>query len=483
MYDDFQHFLQALDGAGELRKVSVPVSPHLDMTEIADRCMKMPGGGPALLFLQPKGYDIPVAVNTMGSWRRMAMALGVESVEEIAKELEEILQPEIPATLAEKWALLKRASRFLQAPPKTVSSGKCQEVVLQGKEVDLSRLPVMTCWPLDAGPFITLPLVFTHDPQTGKRNVGMYRMQVYDERTTGMHWQMHKVGAEHMRKAAEERRSRIEVAVALGGDPALIFTALSPLPPGIDEMLFAGFLRRKPVPLVKAKTIDVRVPADAEIVLEGYVDPSERRVEGPFGDHTGYYSLADEFPVFHVTCMTMREKPVYPSTIVGYPPVEDAYMGGAVERVFLPMIRVVVPEILDIHLPPAAAFHNVAFVKIRKRYPGHAFKVMNAIWGLGLLMFTKFIFVFEEDVDVHDLNDVLFRIGANCDPMRDSLIVKGPIDQLDHASDVVGFGGKIGFDCTHKWASEGFPREWPPFIRMSEEVKRRIDAIWDDLGI
>ncbi len=482
MYADFQEFLHALDQAGELKKIAHPLSPVLEITEVADRCMKMPNGGPALLIQNPKGYDIPVAINTMGSWKRMAMALGVSDVEEIAAELESLLQPEIPQTLPEKWAMLKKAMQLAKAPPKTVREGKCQEVVLKGDDVDLGKLPVLTCWPEDAGPFLTLPLVFSHDPNTGKRNVGMYRMQVFDRNTTGMHWQMHKVGAEHMRQAAEKKQP-IEVAVALGGDPVLIFSALSPLPPGIDEMLFAGFLRKKPVPLVPAKTVNLKVPADAEIVLEGYVDPEERRIEGPFGDHTGYYSLADEFPVFHVTCMTMRSRPVYPATIVGYPPMEDAYMGGAVERIFLPMIRIVVPEILDIHLPPAAAFHNVAFVKIKKRYPGHAFKVMNAIWGLGLLMFTKFLFVFEEDVDVHDLNDVLFRIGANCDPMRDSLIVKGPLDQLDHASDLVGFGGKIGFDCTHKWKSEGFPREWPPLIRMSEDVKRRIDAIWSELGI
>jgi len=482
MYADFQEFLEALDQAGELKKIAHPLSPFLEITEVADRCMKMPDGGPALLIQNPTGYDIPVAINTMGSWKRMAMALGVADLEEIARELEGLLQPEIPRTLPEKWAMLKKAMQVAKAPPKTVREAKCQEVVLKGDEVDLRRLPVLTCWPEDAGPFITLPLVFSHDPNTGKRNVGMYRMQVFDRNTTGMHWQMHKVGAEHMRQAAEQKQP-IEVAVALGGDPALIFSAISPLPPGIDEMLFAGFLRKKPVPLVAAKTVNLKVPADAEIVLEGYVDPTERRIEGPFGDHTGYYSLADEFPVFHVTCMTMRARPVYPATIVGYPPMEDAYMGGAVERIFLPMIRLVVPEILDIHLPPAAAFHNMAFVKIKKRYPGHAFKVMNAIWGLGLLMFTKFLFVFEEDVDVHDLNDVLFRIGANCDPMRDSLIVKGPIDQLDHASDLVGFGGKIGFDCTHKWKSEGFPREWPPLIRMSDEIKRRVDAIWSELGI
>lgn len=482
MYTDFQHFLRQLEAQGELKRIQHPIDPNLEMTEVADRCMKMPGGGPALLFENPVGHDIPVAINTMGSKRRMAIALGVDDVNEIADELSEILQPDIPAGILEKIKAIKKLSRFAKVPPKTVTSGVSQEVILQNKEVNLNRLPIMKCWPDDGGPFITLPLVFTHDPNTGKRNVGMYRMQVYDENTTGMHWQMHKVGADHMRKASEKKQN-IEVAVALGGDPAYIFSAVAPLPPSIDEMLFAGFLRKESAKLVKAKTVDIKVPSDAEIVLEGYVDPQEKRLEGPFGDHTGYYSLADDFPVFHVTCMTMREKPVYPSTIVGIPPMEDAYMGGAVERIFLPLIKLTLPEVVDMHLPPEACFHNMVFVSIRKRYPGHAYKVMNALWGLGQLMFSKFIFVFEEDVNVQDIRDVLFRIGANCDPERDSLIVRGPIDQLDHATNIVGFGGKIGFDCTHKWNSEGFPREWPGLIKMSDEVKRKVDKIWHELNI
>jgi 4-hydroxy-3-polyprenylbenzoate decarboxylase len=482
MYKDFQHFLQTLEAKGELKKVTHPISPSLEMTEIADRCMKMPGGGPAILFENPQGHEIPVAINTMGSKRRMAMALGVNDVNEIAEELSDMLQPDIPAGILEKIKAIRKFARFAKVPPKTVTSGICQEVILQNEEVNLNRLPIMKCWPEDGGAFITLPLVFTHDPNTGKRNVGMYRMQVYDRNTTGMHWQMHKVGAEHMRKASEKKQN-IEVAVALGGDPAYIFSAIAPLPPAIDEMLFAGFLRRESAKLVKAKTVDIKVPADAEIVLEGYVDPQEKRVEGPFGDHTGYYSLADHFPVFHITCMTMREKPVYPSTIVGIPPMEDAYMGGAVERIFLPLIRLTLPEIVNIHLPPEACFHNMVFVSIRKRYPGHAYKVMNALWGLGQLMFSKFIFVFEDDVDVQNIQDVLFRIGANCDPERDSLVVRGPVDQLDHATNMVGFGGKIGFDCTHKWPSEGFSREWPGLIKMSEEIKQKVDKIWHELNI
>jgi 4-hydroxy-3-polyprenylbenzoate decarboxylase len=482
MYSDFQAFLRALEAARELKRIAHPLSPRLEITEVADRCMKMPGGGPALLVEHPTGFDVPVAINTMGSKKRMAMALGVSDVEEIADEIESILKPEMPGSLWEKLQMLPKLARFAKAAPKTVTSGICQEVVRTRGEVDLSKLPILTCWPEDAGPFITLPMVFTHDPLTGKRNVGMYRMQVFDRNTTAMHWQMHKVGADHMKTAASTGH-RIEVAVALGGDPAYAFSALAPLPPGIDEMMFAGFLRKEPVRLVKAKTVDVMVPADAEFVLEGYVDPSESRREGPFGDHTGYYSLADDFPVFHVNCLTSRNSPVYPATIVGVPPMEDGYMGKAVERIFLPLIRLTVPEIIDINLPVEACFHNVAFVKIRKRFPGHAYKAMNAIWGLGGLMFTKFIFVFEEDVDIHDLGDVLFRIGANCDPARDSLISRGPVDQLDHATDIVGYGGKIGFDCTHKTRAEGFPREWPGVIRMSEDVKKKIDSIWASLNL
>jgi 4-hydroxy-3-polyprenylbenzoate decarboxylase len=342
---------------------------------------------------------------------------------------------------------------------------------------------VLTCWPEDGGPFITLPLVFTHDPNTGKRNVGMYRVQVFDKKTCGMHWQMHKTGMRQMEDAGKLGK-KIEVCVVLGGDPAVTFSAISPLPPGIDEILFAGFLRREGVRTVKAKTVDVMVPADAEIVIEGYVDPNERRLEGPFGDHTGYYSLASDFPVLHVTAITMREKPVYPATIVGIPPMEDGWMGKAVERIFLPMVRLSVPEIVDMNLPVEATFHNMAFVSIKKKYPGHAYKVMNAIWGLGGLAFTKFVFIFDEDCNVQDHGEVLFRIGANCDPGRDTLMSKGPVDQLDHAAQQEGFGGKIGFDCTHKLPGEnGFDRPYPKIIRMADDVKSKVDEMWPRLGL
>jgi 4-hydroxy-3-polyprenylbenzoate decarboxylase len=367
--------------------------------------------------------------------------------------------------------------------PKTVTKALCQEVVWQGEDIDLRKIPVLTCWPEDGGPFVTLPLVFTHDPNTGKRNVGMYRVQIHDEKTCGMHWQIHKTGQRQMEDAGEKKQN-LEVCVVLGGDPVYAFCAISPLPPGMDEMMFGGFLRRERVELVKAKTVDVMVPADAEFVIEGYVDPSERKLEGPFGDHTGYYSLAEDFPVLHVTAITMRQKPVYPATIVGQPPMEDGWMGKAVERIFLPMIKLTVPEIVDMHLPVEATFHNMAFVSIKKKYAGHAYKVMNAIWGLGGLSFTKFVFIFDEDCDVQDIGEVLFRIGANCDPMRDTLQTKGPVDQLDHASIIEGFGGKIGFDCTHKLPGEnGFNRHYPKLITMAEDVRSKVDALWPKLGL
>jgi 4-hydroxy-3-polyprenylbenzoate decarboxylase len=367
--------------------------------------------------------------------------------------------------------------------PKTVTKALCQEVVWQGEDIDLRKIPVLTCWPEDGGPFVTLPLVFTHDPNTGKRNVGMYRVQIHDEKTCGMHWQIHKTGQRQMEDAGEKKQN-LEVCVVLGGDPVYAFCAISPLPPGMDEMMFGGFLRRERVELVKAKTVDVMVPADAEFVIEGYVDPSERKLEGPFGDHTGYYSLAEDFPVLHVTAITMRQNPVYPATIVGQPPMEDGWMGKAVERIFLPMIKLTVPEIVDMHLPVEATFHNMAFVSIKKKYAGHAYKVMNAIWGLGGLSFTKFVFIFDEDCDVQDIGEVLFRIGANCDPMRDTLQTKGPVDQLDHASIIEGFGGKIGFDCTHKLPGEnGFNRNYPKLITMAEDVRSKVDALWPKLGL
>ena len=483
-YRDFGDFLDQLERRGELKRIKTEVDPYLEITEIADRVMKMPDGGPALLFENPKGSNIPLAINIFGSYKRMSLALGVEDMETLACEIEDLLKPEVPRGLfnAAK-ELLPKLAVLSKMPPKfQKGDGRCQEVVLLGDDIDLNKFPILHCWPEDGGRYITLPLVFTHDPNTGKRNVGMYRVQVYDKKTTGMHWQMHKVAAEHAR-ISEEKRKKIDVCVVLGGDPAITYAATAPLPPGIDEMLFSGFIRKKPVTLVKAKTVDIEVPEDAEIVIEGQIDPFERRMEGPFGDHTGYYSLADMYPVFHVTAITHRKNPIYPCTIVGRPPMEDGMLGKATERLFLPLLKLTVPEVADMCLPVEGVFHNIAFVSIKKRYPGHAFKVMHALWGLGQAMFTKMIFVFDEDVNIHDTKEVLWRLGNNIDPERDMCLVRGPIDVLDHASRGLGFGSKIGFDCTRKLPAEGFQREWPPVIEMSDDVKKRVSAMWEGLGI
>ena len=484
-YSDFQDFLARLEREGELKRISAQVDPHLEITEIADRVMKMPDGGPALLFEHPKGSNIPLAINVFGSRKRMSMALGVPDIEDIACEITALLKPEVPSGgfIGAARELLPKLGVLAKMPPRhDRGSGRCQEVVTTGDAVDLNSLPILHCWPQDGGRYITLPLVFTHDPNTGKRNVGMYRVQVYDKRTTAMHWQMHKVGAEHARVSAEKRQ-KIDVAVVLGGDPALTYAATAPLPPAIDEILFAGFLRKKPVHLVKAITVDIEVPEDAEIVIEGQIDPLELRMEGPFGDHTGYYSLADLYPVLHITAITHRKSPVYPCTIVGRPPMEDGWLGKATERLFLPLLKLTCPEIVDMNLPVEGIFHNIALVSIKKRYPGHAFKIMHALWGLGQAMFTKIIFVFDHDVNVQDVKECLWRLGNNIDPERDMCLVRGPIDVLDHSSRTLGFGSKVGFDCTKKLRAEGFDREWPDVIEMSPEIKQRVDTIWDTLGI
>jgi len=483
-YQDFQDFIAHLERAGELRRIRTAVDPYLEITEIADRVMKMPDGGPALLFENPRGSKVPLIINAFGSRKRMSMALGVVDFESIGCEIEGLLKPEVPSGLvAAAREFLPKLAVLAKMPPRHDSgAGRCQEVVLTGDAIDLGILPILHCWPQDGGRYITLPLVFTNDPNTGKRNVGMYRVQVFDKCTTGMHWQMHKVGAEHARLRAEKKQ-KIEVAIVLGGDPALTYAATAPLPPGIDEMLFAGFLRKKPVHLVKAKTVDLEVPEDAEIVIEGTVDLTEQRMEGPFGDHTGYYSLADMYPVVHLTAITHRRNPVYPCTIVGQPPMEDGWLGKATERLFLPLLKLTLPEVVDMNLPVEGIFHNIALVSIKKRYPGQAFKVMHALWGMGQAMFTKMIFVFDAEVDVQNVQECLWRLGNNIDPERDTCIVRGPIDVLDHSSRTLGFGSKIGFDCTRKLPAEGFDREWPDVIEMSVDVKAKVDALWNDLGI
>jgi 4-hydroxy-3-polyprenylbenzoate decarboxylase len=461
-------------------RVRREVSPRLEIAEIADRAVK--GDGPALLFENVSGSSMPVAINLFAARRRTLRALGIGSWEEWDARLEPLLDPKPPEGFVEKLKSIPKLTDLAQVFPKTVRSGPCQEVVETGDAVDLTKLPVLTCWPQDAGPFITLPLVITRDPATRKVNVGVYRLQVFDRNTTGMHWQKHKDGAGQARGYEREGR-RMEVAVAIGADPATVFSGVAPLPPGISEFLFAGFLRGEGVPLVSGKTVDVPVPAEAEIVLEGYVEPGERRREGPFGDHTGFYSLDDEFPVLHVTAVTRRREPVYLTTIVGKPPMEDGFLGEAVERLFLPLVRRMIPELVDMHLPVEGIFHNLMLVSIDKRYPGHARKTMHAIWGTGQMMFTKTIVVFDRDANLRDLPGMLWRALTAIDPERDIEFVHGPVDELDFAARLPCYGSKMGIDATRKWKEEGFTRRWPDEIVMSEDVRRRIDSIWPELGI
>ena len=478
-YRNLQEFIARLEQAGELKRIREPVSPYLEITEITDRVCKQ--GGPALLFEKAPGYEMPVLMNAFGSMQRMCLALEVDSLDTIAPELLSFLEAEAN-TLMKKLKLLPKLARLGRMFPREVSKAPCQEVVFTGEEVDLGQLPVLTCWPEDGGPFITLPVVITQHPDTGRRNVGMYRMQVYDGRTTGMHWHAHKGGAQHYRVATAKGET-LPVAVAIGPDPAVTYAATAPLPEDIDEILFAGFLRGEPVDLVPCVTQPLMVPAESQMVLEGYVQPGERRREGPFGDHTGYYSLADDYPVFHVTALTRRRQAVYPATIVGRPPMEDCFMAKATERIFLPLIKRQMPEIVDLNLPVEGVFHNLAFISIDKRYPGHARKVMHAIWGMGQMMFTKIIIVFDREVDVQDLSQVLWRLGNNVDPKRDTVFAEGPVDALDHASPLPHFGSKMGIDATRKWPEEGFTREWPPVIDMDPEVKRKVDELWPRLGL
>jgi 4-hydroxy-3-polyprenylbenzoate decarboxylase len=482
-YASFTDFITALDKAGELKRIGVPVATELEITEIADREMKSPGGGKALLFEKPtidgRISPVPVAVNTMGSRRRMAMALGIESIDELAQQMQLILKAKPPTGLREAWTLLRQGIDLLHARPRHVSDGPCKEVVHLLKDAEpfsLEQLPVLKCWPQDGGRFVTFPVVHTRDPDTGERNVGMYRMQIYDGRTAGMHWQVHKVGARHG-KRYYERGERMPVAVTLGGDPAMIFAATAPLPDGLDEVLFAGFVRKKSVELVKCETVDLEVPADSDYVLEGYVQPGETRPEGPFGDHTGFYTPVEDYPVFHVTAITHRRSPIYPATIVGIPPMEDFYMGSASVQVFLPVFRMNFPEIVDMALPAEGVFHNLVFVSIRKQYAWQAYKIMHGLWGMGQMMFSKYIIVVDEDCDVHNTSEVLFRLCANTDPQRDSTFIKNPCDALDHAQTVPTIGSHMGIDATRKLPSEGYTRTWPELLKMDPAVKERVDAL------
>ena len=552
-YDDLRDWIKTLEKQGELRRIREEVSPELEITEITDRVSKMGArgggnsgstkiapGGPALLFENVKGHPgHKVLINQFGSQRRMALALGVERIEEIADRISGLLHFKAPEGLFDKLKMLPQLGALTSAFPKTVSAkeARCKEIILNSKDnggregFDLNAFPILKCWPHDGGRFITLPCVHTRDPRSGKRNIGMYRMQVYDGQTTGMHWQRQKVAAEHYREAmraaavadaadsgsmgersarvaimaesaggavsipdgpigglpqvalGKQKGSRFEVAVAIGTDPATTFSAIVPAPPEVEEFMIAGFLRGKAVEIVKCETVDLEVPAHAEIVLEGYVELGELRGEGPFGDHTGFYTLTDEYPVFHLTCITHRRDPIYAATIVGKPPMEDAWMGKAVERIFLPAMKMTIPEIVDIHLPVQAVFHNLMLVSIRKSYPGQARKVMNAIWSLGQAMFTKCIIVVDEDCDVQDVGEVVLRVANNIDPERDIQLTLGPVDSLDHASRLPNYGSKMGIDATRKWKAEGFERPWPAMIEMDAATKTRVDAIWAKLGL
>src|SRR5580692_6969597 len=526
-YEDLRDWIAALDRAGELKRIRAEVDPILEITEITDRVSKMPGknnggrasspGGPALLFQNIKGHPgAQVLINQFGSARRMNLALEVNKLDEVADRIRQFIDVKSPQGFLDKVKMLPMLAEMGKIFPKTVSSGPCKEVIRRDN-FSLDEFPVLQCWPKDAGRFITLPCVVTRDPKSGKRNVGMYRMQVFDRHTTGMHWQRQKVGAEHYReqmRAAAAKESlgarvparaavdimarssggsvladgsrptgKMEVAVAIGTDPAITFSAIVPAPPDVEEYLIAGFLRQKPVELVKCETVDLEVPATAEIILEGHVHLDELRTEGPFGDHTGYYSLEDLYPVFHVSCVTHRKNPIYSTTIVGKPPMEDGWMGKAVERIFLPLMKLTIPEIVDINLPVEGVFHNLMIVSIKKSYPGQARKVMNAVWSLGQAMFTKCIIVVDEDVNVQDIGEVTLKVLNHIDPERDIQFMLGPVDSLDHASRLPNYGSKMGIDATRKWASEGFNRPWPDEILMDEKTKAMVDKKWKDLGL
>ena len=538
-YDDLRDWIKTLEKQGELKRIGEEVSAELEITEITDRISKAPAGkyaagGPALLFEKVKGHPgHSVLMNQFGSERRMAMALGVDRLDDIAARITGLMNVKAPGGgLLDKLKMLPQLGTLAAAFPKTVNAkdAACKEVIKR-EGFDLDWFPILKCWPHDGGRFITLPCVHTRDPRTGRRNIGMYRMQVYDGQTTGMHWQRQKVAAEHYREAMRRaavadadargamspaaarvaamaesaggaaaiadgpvgglpqvalgnaKASRLEVAVAIGTDPATTFSAIVPAPPEVDEFLIAGFLRGKPVEIVKCETVDLEVPAHAEIVLEGYVEVGELRAEGPFGDHTGFYTLTDDYPVFHLTCITHRKDPMYAATIVGKPPMEDAWMGKAVERIFLPAMKMTIPELVDVNLPVEAVFHNLMIVSIRKSYPGQARKVMNAIWSLGQAMFTKCIVVVDEDCDVQNIPEVVLRVANNIDPERDIQFTLGPADSLDHASRLPNYGSKMGIDATRKWKAEGFGRPWPAMIEMDAATKTRVDALWTKLGL
>jgi 4-hydroxy-3-polyprenylbenzoate decarboxylase len=487
--DTLSQFVAQLEQSGELVRVRQPVSLNLELCEIADRVMKQEGGGKALLFEQPvlmngQRSAFPVGINLFGSMRRMSMSLGVESLDDIGVRIDEMLAMKVPEGIIAKLALLPRLLEMGKFPPRTKRGGAAsQEVVWRDAQVDLDKLPLMKCWPEDGGAYITFPMVITRDPKRGIRNVGMYRIMQTGKTTLAMHWQRHKVGAAHWREMAE-RGEKMPVCIALGADPPSMYSASAPLPPTVDEFLFAGFLRRAPVSLTKAVTCDLEVPAEADFVIEGYIDPAESLVtEGPFGDHTGFYSLADLYPQVHVTAITMRKSPIFPATIVGRPPMEDFYLGHATERIFLPLLKLTIPEIRDYHMPAEGIFHNLVFVSIKKEYPGQAYKVMNALWGQGLMSLAKVLVIVDEWVNVRDPQEAWWVALNNIDPQRDARFSMGPVDVLDHSSRTFTYGSKLGIDATKKLPEEGFMREWPGLILMDDTTKRRVDDLWPTLGL
>jgi 4-hydroxy-3-polyprenylbenzoate decarboxylase len=481
-WDGMSAFVRALEERGELVRVRRPVDARLEIAALADRAVK--ASGPALLFERASGTPFPLLINAFGSRSRMSLALGVDDLEEHARAIEELVRMRAPSSARELAQLALKVPELAHVPPRPAASAPCQDVVLTGDQIDLDLLPILTCWPQDGGPFITLPQVVTRDPETGARNVGCYRMQKLDRRSTAMHWQVHKTGARHFRRARELGSKKLDVAVALGGDPALTYAATAPLPDGIDEWMFAGFLRKRGVGTVKCKTVDLEVPADADFVLEGHVDPQEELVaEGPFGDHTGYYTPVERFPRFHLTAITHRRDAVYPATVVGPPPMEDAWLGKATERLFLPLLRMLFPEVVDMNLPVEGAFHNLVLISIDKQYPFHAARLAHGLWGAGQMSFSKVICVVDKDVDVQDVGQVAWRLLANLDPKRDLAFVDGPIDQLDHGANQSLWGSKVCIDGTRKWREEGYAREWPEPCRTDDATAAKVDVLLAELGL
>jgi len=484
-YRDLREFIKLIETKGLLHRIKVEVDPILEISEITDRMSKSPNGGKALFFEKVKGSAFPVVTNIFGSFERMCLALEVNKLADIAKRIESLLNQAPPKTFFEKIAMLPKLIEFSQYLPKYVKDAPCHEVI-EKDNPDLSKFPIIKCWPGDGqagdeGRFITLPMVFTKDPETGRPNCGMYRIHIYDKKTTGMHWHIHKDGARHYEKY-KKLNKRMPAAIAVGSDPAVIYSASAPLPEAIDEMLFAGFLRKSPVEMIKCITNDIFVPANSEMVIEGYLEPGETHIEGPFGDHTGFYSPAEPYPVFHVTCITHRKDMIYPATLVGKPPMEDCYMGKATERIFLPLLRLDFPEIIDINLPREGVFHNFAIISIKKSYPGHAKKIIHGIWGKGQMMFAKLLIIVDDDVDVQNLSYTAWRVLNNVDWKRDIVIAEGPLDALDHAANWPRYGAKMGIDATRKTREEGMMRDWPEEIYMSEEIKRLVDLRWKEYG-